>query len=398
MNLPLAGFGGDSRAQDMPYVPIAASVKSAVEAIAAGWYFYQMPSKEKKWCAYCIGGAIANFGIFALTVPEALRALKISSREMTFATTLQLHRLDRLRRASVETLQINVGKVCNQACHHCHVEAGPKRTEIMTQETAERVLNVLRNTPEVQTVDITGGAPELNANFRALVQESRHLGKRVIDRCNLTILLEAGFEDLAEFLRDHEVDIVASLPCYTAENVDKQRGRGVFDRSIRALQWLNQLGYGQPGSHLCLDLVFNPGGASLPPPQEVLEAEYKAHLRNDFGIEFHRLLTITNTPIRRFSEYLVRIGKEEDYRKLLADNFNPSTVAHVMCRRLISVSWDGRLYDCDFNQMLELPSRGKLSIWDIDSFREAVGNPIKVADHCFGCTAGAGSSCTGQLQ
>jgi len=268
----------------------------------------------------------------------------------------------------------------------------------MTQETAHRVLQLLQNTPEVQTVDITGGAPELNPNFRVLVQESRRLRKHVIDRCNLTILLQPGFEDLAEFLRSQNVTIVASLPCYTAENVDRQRGRGVFELSIRALQLLNRLGYEQPGSDLHLDLVFNPGGAALPPPQDALELEYKQHLRNDFGIEFGRLLTITNMPIHRFSDYLVRIGKQDDYTHLLEASFNPATVEHLMCRSLISVSWDGRLFDCDFNQMLELPGPGRLSIWQIDSFRPVVNRKIRLGEHCFGCTAGAGSSCGGQLQ
>jgi radical SAM/Cys-rich protein len=317
---------------------------------------------------------------------------------MTFASTLQLHGFDGLQRSSVKTVQVNVGKVCNQACHHCHVDAGPKRTESMTRETAERVLELLQSTPEVETVDITGGAPELNPNFSALVRGSRRLRKQVIDRCNLTILLEPGLEDLAEFLRAQEVDVIASLPCYTAENVDRQRGRGVFERSIRALQLLNRLGYGQPGSGLHLDLVFNPGGASLPPPQETLESAYKERLREDFGIVFGRLLTITNMPIHRFSEQLVRIGKREEYSQLLADNFNPSTLQHVMCRSLVSISWDGRLYDCDFNQMLELPSAGRLSIWDIDSFHTAAGGAIHLGDHCFGCTAGPGSSCGGSLQ
>ena len=317
---------------------------------------------------------------------------------MTFASTLRRHGIERLWRGSIETLQVNVGKICNQACHHCHVEAGPKRTESMTEQTAERVLKLLQNTPEVRTVDLTGGAPELNPNFRMLVCESNRMGKRVIDRSNLTILLEPGFEDLGEFLRAQQSAIVASLPCYTAQNVDEQRGRGVFERSIRALQLLNRLGYGQPRSELRLDLVFNPGGASLPPPQDALEREYKQRLRADFGIEFGRLLTITNMPIRRFSEHLVRIGQREPYNKLLTDNFNPQTVEHLMCRSLVSVSWNGGLYDCDFNQMLDLPSAGRLSIWDVDSFRHAVGQTIQTGEHCFGCTAGAGSSCGGQLQ
>ncbi len=221
--------------------------------------------------------------------------------------------------------------------------------------------------------------------------------KRVIDRCNLTILLERGQEDLLDFLREQQVDIIASLPCYTAENVDKQRGRGVFERSIASLRLLNQAGYGRHGSGLKLDLVFNPGGASLPPPQETLEREYKQRLREDFGIEFGRLFTITNMPIHRFSDTLVRLGKEQQYRALLASSFNPATVERVMCRTLISVSWDGRVYDCDFNQMLEMPVARAVSIWDIDSYDCLARDEIRVRDHCFGCTAGTGSSCGGQL-
>ena len=316
---------------------------------------------------------------------------------MSFASTLRLHRLPGLYRDRIETLQVNVGKVCNQACHHCHVDAGPKRTESMTPATAERVLELLRNTAGVETVDITGGAPELNANFRMLVKESRLLRKRVIDRCNLTVLLEPGQEDLLEFLSAQQVHVIASLPCYTAENVDKQRGRGVFERSIRALKLLNQAGYGRTRSSLDLDLVFNPGGASLPPPQDVLERQYKERLWQDFGIQFGRLLTITNMPIRRFSEYLVHIGKLEQYNTLLSGSFNPNTVERVMCRALISVSWDGRLYDCDFNQMLEIPHTRRLSIWNIESFDSLARDEIQIGDHCFGCTAGTGSSCGGQL-
>ncbi len=317
---------------------------------------------------------------------------------MNFSSTLAQHGLGALQRKAVDTLQINVGKVCNQACHHCHVEAGPKRTEAMTPETARRVLELLHSTPNIHTVDITGGAPEINENFRTLVEESRRLDKKVIDRCNLTILLEPGFEDLPEFLAAQDVEIAASLPCYTPENVDAQRGHGVFERSIRALQLLNSLGFGLHGSDLHLNLVFNPIGASLPPPQELLELEYKKHLHEQFGIEFHRLLTITNMPIRRFSDLLIRIGQKEQYIKLLADNFNPATVDRLMCRTLVSVSWDGRLYDCDFNQMLEMQIPEHFSIWDIDSFDPTIGRPIHVASHCFGCTAGAGSSCGGTLQ
>lgn len=316
---------------------------------------------------------------------------------MTFASTLDAHGVRALKRDAVDTLQINVGKLCNQACHHCHVEAGPKRTESMTRETAERVLTLLSRTPGVHTVDITGGAPELNPHFRRLAEESRRLGKKVIDRCNLTVLLEPGFESMPEFLAAQQVEIAASLPCYTPATVDKQRGRGVFERSIRALRQLNRIGFGMPDSDLRLNLVFNPGGASLPPPQDVLELDYRAHLRGEFGIEFNRLLTIANMPIRRFSDFLVRIGQQEQYTKLLVESFNPDTVDRLMCRNLVSVSWDGRLYDCDFNQMLDMPSPGNRSVWDIDSFERVVNRPIFVGQHCFGCTAGAGSSCAGKL-
>jgi radical SAM/Cys-rich protein len=316
---------------------------------------------------------------------------------VTFGSALESRGFGTLRRVRLQTLQINVGKVCNQACHHCHVGAGPKRTESMNRETAERVIALLQNTPDVETVDITGGAPELNPNFRTLVEASRRLKKRVIDRCNLTILLERGQEDLLDFLRNHQVAIIASLPCYTAENVDKQRGRGVFERSILSLRLLNEAGYGKLGSGLDLDLVYNPAGPSLPPPQQALEHEYKRRLREDFGIVFGRLLTITNMPISRFSDQLVRLGKQEQYRQLLANSFNPGTIDELMCRSLISVSWDGRLYDCDFNQMLAMPSMRHPSIWDIDSYSRLARDEIQVGDHCFGCTAGAGSSCGGQL-
>lgn len=267
--------------------------------------------------------------------------MEAPSAQMTFASTLALHGFDAFRRFRLETVQVNVGKLCNQACQHCHVDAGPKRIERMSPETAQRVIHLLQNTPEIETVDITGGAPELNPNFRTLVQESRRLKKRVIDRCNLTVLLEPGQEDLLDFLCEQQVDIIASLPCYTAENVDKQRGRGVFEQSINALRLLNGVGYGRAGSAFRLDLVFNPGGVSLPPAQESLEPEYKRHLQEEFGIEFGRLLTITNMPIRRFSDYLVRIGQQQSYTTLLTNSFNPSTVERVMCRYLITISWDG---------------------------------------------------------
>ena len=306
-----------------------------------------------------------------------------------------------LVRAETTTLQVNVGMLCNQACHHCHVEAGPKRTEIMPREVAARILELLSASPSITTVDITGGAPELNPNFPWIVRESHKLGRHVIDRCNLTVLFEPGQEDLTEFFAQHEVEIIASLPCYTAENVDQQRGRGVFERSIRALQLLNGLGYGVPGSNLMLNLVYNPLGASLPPPQEKLEADYKKHLYERFGIQFHRLFTLTNMPIKRFATFLNQSGKYESYMSLLVNHFNPGTVTKLMCRSLVSVGWDGKLFDCDFNQMLDIDmwESGKArTIWNLDSFTGLAGNRIVTGSHCFGCTAGAGSSCGGSLQ
>ena len=306
-----------------------------------------------------------------------------------------------LVREEITTLQVNAGKLCNQACHHCHVEAGPKRTEIMTREVAERILELLSAGPSITTVDITGGAPELNSNFQWIVRESHKLGRHVIDRCNLTVLFEPGQERLAEFLAQHGVEIIASLPCYTAENVDQQRGRDVFEKSIHALQRLNGLGYGAPGSNLMLNLVYNPLGASLPPPQEKLEADYKKHLYERFGIQFHRLFTLANMPIKRFAAFLNQSGKYESYTGLLVNHFNSTTVPKLMCRSLVSVGWDGKLYDCDFNQMLdiEMGESGKaLTIWELDSFTSLIGNRIATGSHCFGCTAGAGSSCGGSLQ
>ena len=316
-----------------------------------------------------------------------------------FGETLSRNGIGPLRRGETTTLQVNVGKRCNQACHHCHVDAGPKRTEMMSREVAARVLQILRDSPAVQTVDITGGAPELNPNFRLLATESGRMGKHVIDRCNLTVLFEPGMEELARFLAQNEVEIIASLPCYTAANVDQQRGRGVFEKSIEALRKLNRLGYGRPDSPLFLNLVYNPLGASLPPPQERLEADYKRELRQQFGIEFHRLYTLTNMPIQRFAAQLGQSGSYAAYMSLLANHFNPGTVAGLMCRSLISVGWDGRLYDCDFNQMLEIGvGAGAPTIWDMPSLARLSGKRIATASHCFGCTAGAGSSCGGALQ
>jgi radical SAM/Cys-rich protein len=320
-----------------------------------------------------------------------------------FDHVLGQHGLGAPVRGRVTTLQVNVGKLCNMACHHCHVEAGPRRPEIMPARVAERVLELAASSPGIEVVDLTGGAPELNPRFRRLVVEARRLGKQVIDRCNLTVLFEPGMEDLADFLAAHEVRVVASLPCYQAENVERQRGRGAFGKSIDALRRLNALGYGRPASPLTLDLVYNPVGAFLPPPQLQLEASYREALGRRFGIEFHRLLTITNMPIRRFAALLDQTGQYDAYMGLLVNHFNPGTVSALMCRSLISVGWDGRLYDCDFNQMLEIEPAGAVetgirTIWDVSGLDELVGRRIATGSHCFGCTAGAGSSCSGALR
>lgn len=322
-----------------------------------------------------------------------------------FAAVLREHGLGRLRRDAPRTLQVNVGKLCNQACHHCHVEAGPKRTEVMTRTTAERLVELLAHSPGIAVVDLTGGAPELNPHFTRLVEQARAHGRRVIVRCNLTVLRVAGMEHLPSFYHDHGVELVCSLPCYTAENVDQQRGRGVFAQSIEALRLLNGIGYGHPDSPLVLNLVYNPLAAFLAPPQAELEARYHDELRRHFGIEFHRLLTITNMPIKRFAEQLQRWGKYAEYMGLLVNHFNPHTVAGLMCRSLVSIGWEGTLYDCDFNQMLELPisrqdgpAGRRLTIWDVDCLDDLTGWKIRTASHCFGCTAGAGSSCGGALE
>ncbi|GAB4518263.1 MAG: arsenosugar biosynthesis radical SAM protein ArsS [Haliangiales bacterium] len=324
----------------------------------------------------------------------------------SFPATLAQHGLPALRADRVTTLQVNVGKVCNQACHHCHVEAGPKRTEDMSAAVAARVIALIEASPAVETVDITGGAPELNQNFRALVEAARGAGRAVIDRCNLTILDEPGQEDLAEFLAAWKVQVVASLPCYSQKNVEQQRGKGVFAKSIAGLQRLNQLGYGQPDSGLVLDLVYNPGGPFLPPAQASLEGDYKRRLSEDFGVVFNQLYTLTNMPIRRFAHSLARDGAWDGYMQLLVDSFNPGTVDGLMCRSQVSVGYDGTLYDCDFNQMLELALARELTgragqpiatVWDLDSLDQLAGRRVVTDGHCFGCTAGSGSSCGGAL-
>jgi len=308
-------------------------------------------------------------------------------------------RVGLLTRRSLATLQINVGKLCNQACVHCHVEAGPKRTEVMNLRTAQRLMELMTSDREhLGCVDITGGAPELNPHFRGLVTHARSLGLRVIDRCNLTVLLLEGQEDTVDFLADHGVEVSASLPCYSQENVESQRGKGVFGRSVEGLRRLNRRGYGVEGTGLVLNLVYNPGGAFLPPSQQALQEDYKRRLYADLGVSFNQLHTLTNMPIRRFRRNLVRRGQLDTYMQLLNDNFNESTVAEVMCRDQVSVSWDGQLFDCDFNQMLEIPVPGsKKSVWDVQSLVQLNQQPIAVDNHCFGCTAGTGSSCGGSL-
>ena len=315
-----------------------------------------------------------------------------------FADHLARAGLAPLARGLVRTLQLNIGLRCNLACHHCHVESGPKRREAMDRRGAERVLALLAANPGVECLDVTGGAPELNEHFPFLVAGARALGRRVIDRCNLTVLFEPGQEETANFLAAHGVEIVASLPCYLEENVDRQRGRGVHRGSVEALRGLNRLGYGLPGSSLVLDLVYNPLGADLPPAQAELEARYRSELRARFGIEFHRLLTLANMPIRRFARELERRGELEAYQALLVNHFNPETLPGLMCRELLSVGYDGRLFDCDFNQALELPTPGpERTIWDLDDLSVLEGRPIATGSHCFGCSAGAGSSCGGAL-
>ena len=304
-----------------------------------------------------------------------------------------------IRRRRPDTLQVNLGYKCNQSCLHCHVNAGPTRTEMMARETIFEVIAYIKDAG-IKTLDVTGGAPELNPHFRMLVEAARDIGVRVIDRCNLTILFEPEQQGLAEFLAGQQVEIVASLPCYIEDNVDRQRGKGVFGTSIRALQLLNQLGYGQPGSALKLNLVYNPQGPVLPPEQKQLQQDYKQHLLDSDGIVFNELYVITNMPIQRFGSTLVSKGQFEHYMNLLKNAYQPANLDTVMCRTLLSVDWQGYVYDCDFNQMLDLPIAWKNR--PRNHLRELIGtdltgSAIVVKDHCYGCTAGQGSSCGGAL-
>ncbi|MFN2454429.1 MAG: arsenosugar biosynthesis radical SAM (seleno)protein ArsS [Pyrinomonadaceae bacterium] len=302
-----------------------------------------------------------------------------------------------LHARAVETLQVNVGKLCNQACKHCHVDASPKRTEIMTRETAEQIIAAVRRF-RIPTLDITGGAPELNPSFRYLVEEASDAGTRVIVRHNLTVMFEAEQTDLPGFFRAHKVEVVSSLPYFLEAQTDAQRGGGVFQKSIEALRRLNAAGYGREDGALVLNLVYNPVGAFLPPAQSSIEADFKRELAARYNVFFNRLYTITNMPIKRFLDYLRRSGNDEKYMRKLVEAFNPGTVEGLMCRTMVSVDWRGKLYDCDFNQMLELSVADELpqAIADFDPAK-FIARRIRTAAHCFGCTAGAGSSCGGAV-
>lgn len=315
-----------------------------------------------------------------------------------FFARLELEKLP-TRRRGVSTVQVNLGKLCNQACSHCHVDAGPtKKRENMGDKAIARLVHLLENSRNVSTLDLTGGAPELNPHFRHLVSVARARGLEVMDRCNLTVLFEPDQEDTADFLARQGVHVVASLPCYSAVNVDRQRGDGVFVKSIAALQKFCSLGYGKPDSGLVLDLVYNPLGPFLPPSQKELEDDYRKRLFDDFQIVFNGLFTITNMPIKRFAADLKRQNAHAKYVALLEDNFNAAAAKEVMCLNMVSIGWSGSLHDCDFNQMLEVPFQNSVqTIWDIESFDELEGSHVRFENHCFGCTAGAGSSCKGAL-
>jgi radical SAM/Cys-rich protein len=337
-----------------------------------------------------------------MTTTERTGILINQSVQLTMHPTLPLLRhsdFPAIHRKPLETLQVNLGYRCNQACLHCHVNAGPNRKEMMTDTTLDAVIQYLETGP-ARTLDLTGGAPELHPRFRRLVTAARRKDVHVIDRCNLTVLREPGQADTAAFLATNQVEIVASLPCYTKDNVDKQRGDGVFESSIEVLRELNALGYGMEHTGLQLTLVYNPQGPALPPPQQALEQEYRGHLADQFGIYFNRLLTIANMPIERFGSTLVSRGEFADYITLLRDNHRPENLEGVMCRSLVSIDWQGNVYDCDFNQMLGLHARTadkpKLHISDLAG-TDLLGNPVRIADHCYGCTAGQGSSCRGAL-
>lgn len=306
--------------------------------------------------------------------------------------------IEPLKPTGVDIFQVNVGKMCNQVCKHCHVDAGPGRKEIMTRETMQLCVDALEGT-DISTVDLTGGAPEMNPNFRWFVEQLSKQGRKIIVRCNLTIIVaHPKYHDLPEFFRDHKINVVSSLPYFNAKRTDAQRGEGVFEQSIRALRRLNEVGYGQEGSGLQLDLVYNPSGAFLPDDQKALETTFKSKLKDGYGIDFNELFAITNLPVSRFLEYLIRSENYQDYMEELANAFNPEAAYGVMCRSTLSVSWDGYLYDCDFNQMLELKLNGGAPDHIRDFDLEKLNNrDIIINQHCYGCTAGAGSSCGGTI-
>ncbi len=325
-----------------------------------------------------------------------LQKLNNDGREK-FAHKLQSIGMPSLRPTGIDIFQMNMGKMCNQVCKHCHVDAGPDRKEIMTQETMQLCLDILA-THDIPMIDLTGGAPEMNPHFRWFVEEASKLGKHIMDRCNLTIIVaNKKYHDLPQFFAQHKVEVISSLPHYTAGRTDRQRGDGVFESSIKALQMLNEVGYGVEGTGLKLNLVYNPTGALLPGPQGELESDYKKALKANFGIEFNNLFVITNMPISRFLDYLIQSGNYEDYMQKLIDAFNPSAASGVMCRNTLSVGWDGYLYDCDFNQMLDIKVDSKAQhLRDFD-FEGLLNRDIVVDQHCYGCTAGLGSSCGGQV-
>ena len=304
-----------------------------------------------------------------------------------------------LTRRGVDALQVNLGRYCNLACIHCHVESGPTRTEMMSRETVDAVLAFFARS-SIPALDLTGGAPELHPDFDYLVESARAIGRHVMDRCNLTVIFEPGKNYLPEFFKRHQVELICSLPCYSEENVDRQRGKGTFELSIRALQRLNELGYGQPDSDLLLNLVYNPVGPHLPPPQEQLEQEYRQKLSAEFGIVFNHLFCLTNMPITRYAKHLRLRNEYDRYKDLLEKNFNAATLDHLMCRNLISIGWDGSVYDCDFNQMLDLAltdtAGQNLNVASL-TFETVATRRITIDDHCYACSAGSGSSCGGAL-
>jgi len=322
----------------------------------------------------------------------------IDTKFESFGKKLKELDLFPLKPTGIEIFQMNVGKMCNQVCAHCHVDAGPDRKEIMTKETMQRCLEIIASTPSITTIDLTGGAPEMNPNFRWFVEQCSALGRKVIDRCNLTIIrANPKYYDLPEFFKKHNVEVVSSLPYFSKKMTDNQRGDGVFEASIKALQMLNKVGYGIEGSGLTMNLVYNPSGAFLPGNQESLEADFKRQLKRKYDIEFNSLFAITNLPISRFLDYLLQSGNYEGYMEKLVDAFNPMAAPGVMCRNTVSIGWDGYLYDCDFNQMLELKTATKGQHIDDFNTQDLLNRDIVLNQHCYGCTAGAGSSCGGEV-